>query len=79
MIMKCRWHEQTGCQEGDQPWKKVCRRTHTIEKCRDRKGRTILPLYPYWRISATEGKKEGLGRKQPLQGQNMGLEDLTVA
>ena len=72
--MKCRWLEQTGCQEGDQPWKKVCGRTHPIEKSRDRKGKPVLPLYPYCRISATEIKKEEeLGRKQPLQDEKMAL------
>lgn len=40
--------------KSDQPWKKVCGRTHPIEKSRDRKGRPDLLLYPYCRISATE-------------------------
>lgn len=63
---------------GDQPWEKVCGRTQPIEKSRHRKGRPDLLLYPYCRISVTESKK-GLGRKQPLQDQKMGLEDLTAA
>lgn len=65
--------------KGDQPWQEVCGRTHPAERSRDRKGRPDLLLYPYCRISATESKKEGLGRKKSLQCQKIGLEDLTAA
>lgn len=65
--------------KGDQPWKKVSGRTHPTGKGRDRKGRPDLFLYPYCRISATESKKEVLGRKQSLQYQKGLLEDLTAA
>lgn len=76
---------------GDWPCKEVSGRAHPIEKSTDRKGRPFLPLYHYWRISATKSKKaEGLkrvrrewgkkwGRKQPLQDQKTGLEDFTLA
>lgn len=64
--------------KGDQLWKKVGGRTHPIEKSRDRKDSPDL-LYLYCRKHATESKKEGLGRKQSLQYQKMGLEDLTAA
>lgn len=65
--------------KGDQPWKKVCGRTHPMERSRDRKGRPDLLLYPYCRVSPTEILKKGLGRKQSLRDQKPGLEDLTAA
>lgn len=76
--MKCRWLEQTGCQEGDQPWKKVRGRTHPMEKKQRYKGQASF-VPPHCRISATESDEEAQGRKQSLQDQKMGLEVLTVA
>lgn len=65
--------------KGDQTRKKVCGKTHPTEKSRERKGRPDLLLYPSCRVSATGSEKEGLGTKQSLQDQKMGLEDLTAA
>lgn len=64
--------------KGDQPRKEVCGKTHPIEKSRERKSSPDLVLCPSCRVSAT-GSEKGLGRKQSLHDQKMGLEDLTAA